>query len=132
MAVIFLYHYQSHIFLLFSEKKNLFSRRSFLYLTSGLGFYLLSKGCTQPAAATTFSDLAQIGSRYTFALIADPQVSEATTKSSGGLTTQRKLSEIIQEINNTPSVSFVVFNGDMVQRGIPEHIDNFMTRAETP
>ena len=108
----------------------MFSRRNFLHLTGSLGLYLLSKGCSRSAAATSFSDLTQLGPQYTFALIADPQVSEATTQAPGGMTTQRKLSKIIQEINGNPSVSFVVFNGDMVQRGIPDHIDNFMNRAE--
>ena len=82
-----------------------------------------------------FPQLGDVGDKYSFAVIADPQVLTADTKNGIYQTTQRKLSMIVDEINKmSPMPAFVLVNGDLVgQVGVPkrgpEQIENFISRV---
>ena len=82
-----------------------------------------------------FPKLEYVGDKYSFAIIADPQVLTADTTNVIYQTTQRKLSMIVDEINlMSPQPAFVLVNGDLVgqvtpKRRGPEQIENFISRV---
>jgi len=82
-----------------------------------------------------FPELEDVGNKYSFAVIADPQVLTADTKHAIYQTTQRKLSMIVDEINQmSPQPAFVLVNGDLVgqvspKRRGPEQVENFISRV---
>lgn len=79
----------------------------------------------------SFRDLARVSDRYTFAIIADPQLMERDAASLVAKTSAQKFSQIIEELNAVrPKIPFVILNGDLVQRMIPSHWQNFLERIQ--
>lgn len=79
----------------------------------------------------SFKDLARVSDRYTFAIIADPQLMERDAASIVSQTSAHNLSQIIKELNAIrPKLPFVILNGDLVQRMIPSHRQNFLERIQ--
>jgi hypothetical protein len=113
------------------------SRREFLTRSAALtGAAALGLSSGRPAharspAPTVFPRLAGVGPRYTFALMADPQVGPAATRNRVGNTTQLKMSRIVDEINAaSPGPAFVVINGDLVNTADEPSLGNFLARAK--
>ena len=109
------------------------SRRQFLAAQAAtvVAFAFGIKGCKRATSANRLLDLANIGEDFTFALIADPQVHVKKAKNPVFITSQRKLTQIVREVNQfNPQVSFALFDGDMVHGAIPEQVDNFLERMK--
>ncbi len=78
-----------------------------------------------------FPALAGTGDRFRVALIADPQVEAADSRSVVAATSQERMSQIVREINALdPAPAFVLFNGDLVNSAVPRQIENFLARAK--
>jgi len=109
------------------------SRRQFLAAQAAtvVAFAFGIKSCKRATSANRLLDLANIGEDFTFALIADPQVHVKKAKNPVFITSQRKLTQIVREVNQfNPQVSFALFDGDMVHGAIPEQVDNFLERMK--
>lgn len=109
------------------------SRRQFLVAQAAtvVAFVFGIKGCKRATSANRLLELAEVGENFTFALIADPQVHVKEAKNPVFITSQRKLTKIVQELNqHEPSLSFVLFDGDMVHGAIPKQVENFLERME--
>ncbi len=111
------------------------SRRYFLKTVAiAAGAYLVSVRCNGYQSLRSpeafFSQFADKTDRFSLALIADPQLAEASTHGLVKLTSQQKLTEIVYEINQMrPQPAFVVFDGDLVENVQPDMISNFVHRA---
>lgn len=83
-----------------------------------------------PAVAVpVFEQLSKVGPRFSFALLADPQVEGAATRSAVAKTAQRRLSEAVDELNSLPvQPAFVVVNGDLVNSPVEVQFTNFSQR----
>jgi 3',5'-cyclic AMP phosphodiesterase CpdA len=113
------------------------SRRKFLIVgaiattASSLGI----KGCSQsskPRGDALLFQLAHSNDNFTFALVADPQISKKNTQSALPATSQIKLIEIVNELNQiNPKLPFIVFNGDMVESAQHDEVKNFLHRTQT-
>ncbi len=81
------------------------------------------------AGDSLFPGLDEVGDKYTFVLIADPQV--GTDRPGDPRPPSRNLSRTVDEINQMkPAPAFVLFNGDLVGKGSNEsHTANFVNRA---
>ena len=83
-----------------------------------------------------FPGLEKVGEKYSFVVIADPQVNRIAWANAIYQTSQRKLSMTVDEINAmSPLPAFVLFDGDLVsqvtiaKRG-PEQMENFVSRVK--
>lgn len=117
-----------------SERDFKVSRRAFNQLTAAslVGPFVLtaSKAFGQDAEAPLFPRLADVGEKFRFVLIADPQVEKSDARSAVARTSQEKLSRMVAEINAMePAPSFVVVNGDLVNSAQPEQMENFLART---
>ncbi len=96
-------------------------------------------GCGLSALRTFAADipphwpqLNSVGRNFTIALIADPQIEGKDTRSPVCNNAQKRLSQIVTEINAEPSPpAFVLFNGDLVNNPrAPQQIGNFLERIK--
>jgi len=106
------------------------SRRTFLIGSAIATISLGLKSCAQGFAPRSLSArLAQVGNEFSFALVADPQLSLKHSDEALYLTAQQKLTDTVLELN-AAKLPFVVFNGDMVADADPAPIKNFLNRVE--
>ncbi len=71
--------------------------------------------------------------RFSFALVADPQVGDGRENTSNPVERQSNINmdQTVQELNVRDDISFVVWNGDMVGSvSKPNHVENFLTRLK--
>jgi len=113
------------------------NRRDFLKKCAkiGAGGVVLSNQTLEVGIGTKglspFPQLDGLGERFTFALLADPQVNRIDASSDVAQTTQKRLTEVIDEINAMrPRPPFAVFDGDLVGSVKPEQMENFVTRTK--
>ncbi len=106
------------------------SRRRFLInaAAAGVTCTLLGQSC---AKTDRLLQLAWIGDRFTFAIVADPQVAVQDSPNPLPANSEKRFSQIIEELNQlSPKLPFVICNGDLVERPKPEQFDNFLHRVK--
>jgi 3',5'-cyclic AMP phosphodiesterase CpdA len=109
------------------------SRRQFLAAQAAtvVAFIFGIKGCKRATSANRLLELVNADENFTVALIADPQVHVKDAKNPVFSTSQRKLTEIVRELNQLdPRLSFVLFDGDMVHSATPQQVENFLERMK--
>lgn len=109
------------------------SRRQFLALQAStlVASVVGIKGYQHFNPPNRLLELTRVGEDFTLALIADPQVHVKNAKNPVFISSQRKLTQIVSELNQLGSqLSFVLFDGDMVHSGVPDQVDNFLDRMK--
>lgn len=100
-------------------------RRDFLSATA-TGALALAASRSAPAEEPRFPALAAVGTRFSFVIVADPQVGHADDKGRVPSNARRTLLQCTREINAMPAQpAFVVYLGDLVNKFDEKSVANF-------